>query len=65
MVRATFEMDLWVEVTASTRHEIGIHRWIQEFNGRLPPAGERDLEMRAADTLERIGGVRAVGVRTP
>ena len=46
-------------------HEIGIHGWIHEFNGRLPPADERDLQMRAADTLERIAGVRPVGVRTP
>ena len=52
------------EVIASG-HEIGIHGWIHEFNGKLPPADERDLQMRAADTLERIAGVRPVGVRTP
>ena len=46
-------------------HEIGIHGWIHEFNGKLPPADERDLQMRAADTLEHIAGVRPVGVRTP
>ena len=46
-------------------HEIGIHGWIHEFNGKLPPVDERDLQMRAADTLERIAGVRPVGVRTP
>ena len=46
-------------------HEIGIHGWIHEFNGKLPPVDERDLQMRAADTLERIAGVRPVGIRTP
>ena len=52
------------EVVASG-HEIGIHGWIHEFNGRLPADEERDLQMRAADTLERIAGVRPVGIRTP
>ena len=52
------------EVVASG-HEIGIHGWIHEFNGRLPADEERDLQMRAADTLERVAGVRPVGIRTP
>ena len=46
-------------------HEIGIHGWIHEFNSKLPPADERTLQMRAADVLERITGVRPVGMRTP
>jgi peptidoglycan-N-acetylglucosamine deacetylase len=46
-------------------HEIGIHGWIHELNSALPHAAERDLMMRAADTLERIAGVRPVGLRTP
>jgi peptidoglycan/xylan/chitin deacetylase (PgdA/CDA1 family) len=46
-------------------HEIGIHGWIHERNSVLPPEAERDLQMRAADTLERIAGVRPVGIRTP
>jgi peptidoglycan/xylan/chitin deacetylase (PgdA/CDA1 family) len=46
-------------------HEIGIHGWIHERNSVLPPESERDLQMRAADTLERIAGVRPVGIRTP
>ena len=50
---------------AGAGHEIGIHGWIHEFNSRLPPENERDLQMRAADTLERIAGVRPVGMRTP
>jgi len=46
-------------------HEVGIHGWIHERNSVLPPESERDLQMRAADTLERIAGVRPVGIRTP
>ena len=40
-------------------HEIGIHGWIHELNSVLPYEAERDLMMRAADTLEKITGVRA------
>lgn len=50
---------------ADEGHEIGIHGWIHEFNGTLPPAAERDLMLRAADTLEEISGTRPVGMRTP
>ncbi len=46
-------------------HEIGIHGWIHERNSILPPAAERDLQMRACDMLEKIAGVRPVGIRTP
>lgn len=46
-------------------HEIGIHSWIHERNATLPPEDERDLQMRAADKLEEIVGVRPVGIRTP
>ena len=46
-------------------HEIGIHGWIHELNSVLPHAAERDLMLRAADTLERITGTRPVGIRTP
>ncbi len=46
-------------------HEIGIHSWIHELNSALPPENERDLQMRAADKLEEICGVRPVGIRTP
>ncbi len=46
-------------------HEIGIHGWIHERNSTLPPAAERDLQMRSCDMLERISGVRPVGIRTP
>lgn len=50
---------------ADEGHEIGIHGWIHELNSELGQADERDLQMRAADTLERISGVRPVGMRTP
>ncbi len=46
-------------------HEIGIHGWIHELNSALPYEVERDLMMRSADELEKITGVRAVGLRTP
>jgi peptidoglycan-N-acetylglucosamine deacetylase len=46
-------------------HEIGVHGWIHELNSVLPRDAERDLLMRSAETLERITGVRPVGLRTP
>lgn len=46
-------------------HEIGIHGWIHELNSVLPFEAERDLMFRSTDTLERITGVRPVGLRTP
>jgi peptidoglycan/xylan/chitin deacetylase (PgdA/CDA1 family) len=46
-------------------HEIGLHGWIHEINTALPEEAERDLHFRAADTLEKITGRRAVGMRTP
>lgn len=46
-------------------HEIGLHGWIHEVNTAVPPADERELHLRSADTLEKITGVRPVGMRTP
>ena len=46
-------------------HEIGIHGWIHERNSELPHDAERELQMRSADTLEKLAGVRPVGIRTP
>ncbi len=46
-------------------HEIGLHGWIHEVNTKVPPEKERELHLRAADTLEKITGIRAVGMRTP
>lgn len=45
-------------------HEVALHGWIHEVNTLVPPAQERELLLRAADTLERITGVRPVGMRT-
>jgi len=50
---------------AAAGHEIGIHGWIHERNAVLPYEAERELMLRSADTLEKISGVRAVGMRTP
>jgi peptidoglycan/xylan/chitin deacetylase (PgdA/CDA1 family) len=46
-------------------HEIGLHGWIHEVNTQVPPEKERELHLRAADALEKITGIRAVGMRTP
>ncbi|HEV2552927.1 MAG TPA: polysaccharide deacetylase [Bosea sp. (in: a-proteobacteria)] len=46
-------------------HEIGLHGWIHEVNTAVPPEAERELHLRSADTLEKITGVRPVGMRTP
>ena len=46
-------------------HEIGLHGWIHEVNTAVPPDKERELHLRSADTLERITGIRPVGMRTP
>jgi len=50
---------------AAAGHEIGIHGWIHERNAALPLEAERDLQMRSAEVLERVAGVRPVGIRTP
>lgn len=53
-----------VRGVADEGHEIGIHSWIHEANTKLPPGVERELTLRAADTLEKISGTRPVGIRT-
>ncbi|MCI2393866.1 polysaccharide deacetylase [Aliiroseovarius sediminis] len=50
---------------ADEGHEIGLHGWIHELNTGLDVTTERDLMLRAADTLEKISGIRPVGMRTP
>ena len=50
---------------AAAGHEIGIHGWIHELNSVLPYEAERDLMFRATDALEKITGIRPVGLRTP
>ncbi|WP_031469595.1 polysaccharide deacetylase family protein [Sciscionella sediminilitoris] len=46
-------------------HEIALHGWIHERNTVLPPGIERELALRAMDTLEKVSGMRPSGVRTP
>ncbi len=53
-----------VRAVADEGHEIGIHSWIHEANTQLPPGVERELTLRAADTLEKVSGRRPVGIRT-
>jgi peptidoglycan/xylan/chitin deacetylase (PgdA/CDA1 family) len=53
-----------VRAVAAEGHEIGIHSWIHEANTKLPPGVERELTLRAAETLEKISGQRPVGMRT-
>ena len=50
---------------AGDGHEIALHGWIHERNTDVPPEKERELMLRAADTLETITGTRPVGMRTP
>jgi peptidoglycan/xylan/chitin deacetylase (PgdA/CDA1 family) len=53
-----------IREVAEEGHEIGIHSWIHEANTKLPPGVERELALRAADTLEKVSGQRPVGMRT-
>ncbi len=46
-------------------HEIALHGWIHERNSVLPLEAERDLMLRSADVLEKVSGVRPVGIRPP
>lgn len=72
-VRATFYVPAVVALTypdeqralVAEGHEIGMHGWIHELNSALPAEAERDLLLRSADALERVTGVRPVGLRTP
>jgi peptidoglycan-N-acetylglucosamine deacetylase len=46
-------------------HEIGLHGWIHELNSILDAKDERELHLRASDTLTEITGIRPVGMRRP
>lgn len=71
-VRATFFMPAVSALLAPEEsrrivaegHEIGIHGWIHENNSLLDLATERELMLRARDTLTRITGVAPVGLRS-
>jgi peptidoglycan/xylan/chitin deacetylase (PgdA/CDA1 family) len=45
-------------------HEIGLHGWLHENNSLLDDATERDLMLRARDTLASIIGASPVGFRS-
>jgi peptidoglycan-N-acetylglucosamine deacetylase len=49
---------------AAGGHEIGIHGWIHENNSLLPYKVERDLMLRARDTLATLSGRVPVGLRS-
>jgi peptidoglycan/xylan/chitin deacetylase (PgdA/CDA1 family) len=46
-------------------HEVGMHGWIHERNALLDEPTERELALRAYDTLSEVAGMAPVGVRTP
>ncbi|MCR4265378.1 polysaccharide deacetylase [Nitratireductor sp. ZSWI3] len=46
-------------------HEVALHGWIHELNTKVPADKERELHLRAAETLEKVTGIRPVGMRTP
>jgi peptidoglycan/xylan/chitin deacetylase (PgdA/CDA1 family) len=50
---------------ADRGHEIALHGWIHERNTALPAGAERELTLRAADTLTELTGIRPAGIRTP
>ena len=50
---------------AGSPHEIGVHGWIHERNTLLGEADERELLVRALDTLTDLTGTRPRGIRTP
>jgi len=54
-----------VEAYVAGGHEVGVHGWIHERNMLLSREDELDLTGRSLETLEKIGGVRPVGIRTP
>jgi peptidoglycan-N-acetylglucosamine deacetylase len=64
-VSAILHPDSITAITASRRHEVGLHGWIHERNSQLDRATERDLLTRAAKTLETMTGARPAGMRTP
>ena len=61
-VAALIDPDALRPVTAA-RHEIGVHGWIHEANNRLERETERDLMIRARDTLRDLTGIEPVGHR--
>jgi peptidoglycan/xylan/chitin deacetylase (PgdA/CDA1 family) len=72
-VRATFFVEGWngvhhpeaVRAIAVRGHELGMHGWLHEDWGALPPDTERALAARATEALARAAGVAPRGFRAP
>ncbi|HEX9901379.1 MAG TPA: polysaccharide deacetylase, partial [Acidobacteriota bacterium] len=52
-------------ITASGRHEVGLHGWIHERNSQLNEAEERALMRKSFELLKSVTGRPPVGIRTP
>jgi len=52
-------------ITASGRHEVGLHGWIHERNSLLSEAEERALMRKSFELLKSVAGKPPVGIRTP
>lgn len=61
-VSALIEPDALAPIT-ERGHEIGVHGWIHENTSKLDRATERDLLLRARDTLTELTGKVPVGHR--
>jgi peptidoglycan/xylan/chitin deacetylase (PgdA/CDA1 family) len=72
-VRATFFVEGWngmhhpdaVREIVARGHELGMHGWLHEEWGALPPDTERALATRATDALVEAAGVAPRGFRAP
>lgn len=64
-VTAQFYPDTIKQITASGRHEIGVHGWIHENNTTLSAAEEKRLLAKAIAALTAASGRKPVGYRSP
>ena len=53
-----------VKAILNAGHELGMSGWIGEDNATLPPDAEQELATGARDCIERVAGLRPVGMRT-
>lgn len=64
-VTAKFYPETLKQITASGRHEIGVHGWIHERPRDMPAAEERRLLARSIEELQAVTGKKPVGYRSP
>jgi peptidoglycan/xylan/chitin deacetylase (PgdA/CDA1 family) len=72
-IKATFFVpghtaDTWphlVREIAARGHELGNHGYLHEAPASLTPAAEREVILRGNEAVERAGGVRPRGYRSP